>query len=115
MKRMPRSTRFARMPLLVQEVAATSPTRLQLGDTCEAVHRWLACLFKNALPHVLCSTCACASQDISSSTFAQCSHSFARNVRLDRHRLPSRTLILQGKENNTSSGKGPKAKKRRAE
>ena len=54
MKRMPSFTRFARMPLLVHEDAATSPTRLRLGDACEAVHRWLACaLFKSAQPHVL--------------------------------------------------------------
>ena len=53
MKRMSRSTRFARTPLLVQEVAATSPTRLRLGDPCEAVHRWLACSNESTLPHVL--------------------------------------------------------------
>ena len=69
MKRMSRSTRFASMPLLVQEDAATSPTRLRLGDACEAFHCSLAC---SKVHCRMCSTCASAVQEISNTTFAQC-------------------------------------------
>ena len=110
-KDMPRSTRFARMPLLVEEVAATYPT------ACGLVI--LARQFIDGLPVQKCTAAYARLAPVQVKTFpTPLSHSalihFPEMCALTD--TVSTLILRQGKENNITSGKGdrPKAKKRRA-